>query len=446
MLKNKKLRMISPSIFLEEGGSDKSTIIIIISISITFLLLILWAMFARTNSAAVVFGEVEPENKVEVIEHYEGGIVKNIYVKNGDNVKKGQPILTLNVSKADAALKQLLTREIHLKLDLVRLHALKNNQKLETINWNKAFNNTLEISSAEQRELLSGEIATYKQSLETQQDKIEALKQQITKHETEVVRYKKLAASTQENLALYRTELKMFATQLKNHYVSKRDYIIVKRRTNETEADYISMKSSLAYAKSQVSEHKAKLNAELNQFKNNAQEKIDNIHQQLAELKHQLSPLKDQVKRHIITSPIDGTISNLQVKANYVIAPKQQLLVVVPKTPKLIINARLNTKDIGHIAIGDTAKIKVLTYDYTKYGLISGKVTYISANTKYTNNNTPYFEAHIQPNSNFVNGNYKLAIKTGMTSQVDIITGHSTVLKYLLNPIQRNLTSAMRES
>ena len=107
-----KLKVISPSVFLEEANPWKSLATIIIIICGIFFFLVVWSAFAKVNESTEVFGQVEPANKIEMIEHLEGGIVKSIKVQNGETVKKGQTLLIISVSKADAQLKQLLSRQM----------------------------------------------------------------------------------------------------------------------------------------------------------------------------------------------------------------------------------------------------------------------------------------------------------------------------------------------
>ena len=159
----------------------------------------------------------------------------------------------------------------------------------------------------------------------------------------------------------------------------------------------------------------------------------------------QITPLQQEVIRHTIKSPVDGIVNTLELKPGNVIDPGEKLLEIVPVSQGVVINARLSTTDVGHVKIGDPAKIKVLTYDYSRYGVLNGSVIDIAANSKVTKQGTPFYEVTIKPEKSYVDNNKELSLKPGMTVEADIITGEKTVLAYLLNPIHRSLSKALTE-
>lgn len=445
MNKHEKLKIISSSIFLEEDKPWSSLFIILATTVTLFLLFLIWSIFAEVNETAVAFGQVEPKNKVEIIEHAEGGIVKEVFVRNGQQVKKGEKILEMNLSQSDAELKQLLTRKTNLNLDLLRLSALKNDEQISESLWEKTLDENINLPPEKASKLLTEKIETFNQQKENHLQKIATLQQQLVQYNTDIEKYSKQIEIIKENYDLYKQELKMFASSIKLHYVSMRDYIAIKRRTNETKEKYVSLQTTLKHAQSQAKEQKEKIKQVISQFRDDLQQQINSIQSQLSELQHLLKPLEEAVKRQTITAPIDGIIDDLNEKPNSVIASGEKVLSLIPTTSNIIVNARLNTKDIGYINLNDKANIKILTYDYTKYGVVPGKIVYISANTKFNEKNTPYYEVHIQPESNFVNNDKNLPIKTGMTAEVDIITGRKSILDYIISPIKSGATEALRE-
>lgn len=108
--------------------------------------------------------------------------------------------------------------------------------------------------------------------------------------------------------------------------------------------------------------------------------------------------------------------------------------------------SRVNPRDIGHIKVGDTAKVKILTYDFARYGSITGKLSSISASTFENKEGQPYYLATIKLDKQFfTHRGEKKYLKSGMTVQADIVTGEKTILQYLLKPVHRAGESAFRE-
>jgi len=165
-----------------------------------------------------------------------------------------------------------------------------------------------------------------------------------------------------------------------------------------------------------------------------------------AELRLAIKRAVDRVKRLDITSPVSGYVKGIDIETiGGVITPGAQIMEIVPDDSELIVEARLSTNDVGHVTVGQSAKIKVLTYDYTRYGTIEGTVQRVSPSTFFDEDGTPFFKADIAMNSYIVGEEDKFLVSPGMTVLVDIITGEKTLFKYLASPIIKSFDGALHE-
>jgi HlyD family secretion protein/adhesin transport system membrane fusion protein len=166
----------------------------------------------------------------------------------------------------------------------------------------------------------------------------------------------------------------------------------------------------------------------------------------LSTVRHTIKSYTDLNKKLIIRAPITGIVKGLTASAGSVISAGQNVLEIVPSRGEMIIQCKISTKDIGHVKIGDPAQVKVMAYEFTRYGMVNGKVIEISASTFTTDKGLPYYLGKVSLEKNYVGDEPEHNIlKPGMTVQVDIITGKKSVMSYLLNPITRGLKQSFRE-
>ena len=172
--------------------------------------------------------------------------------------------------------------------------------------------------------------------------------------------------------------------------------------------------------------------------------------QELYPLRKQLPNLADKVERTLVRSPMKGVVNRILVTTQGgVVKPSEPLVEVVPSDDVLVVEAQLKPSDIGFVKIGQSANVKISAYDYSIFGSIKGVVSEISADAvaKEERGQTVYYYiARIETQTNMMNAvGKKLPIIAGMQSTVDIITGHKTVLSYLLKPIVAVRENAFRE-
>ena len=154
--------------------------------------------------------------------------------------------------------------------------------------------------------------------------------------------------------------------------------------------------------------------------------------------------LTDVANRTHIRAPISGMIIGLDLGQGSVISPGKTLMEIVPLDDNIMVEARISTRDIGHVSVGDPADIKVMAYDYARYGSITGRVISISASTFTTSSGYPYYRAMIALDRHD-HKQFSSGLRPGMTVEANIITGQRSLLSYLIYPIRRTTNTTFGE-
>lgn len=160
-----------------------------------------------------------------------------------------------------------------------------------------------------------------------------------------------------------------------------------------------------------------------------------------------MAKLEDRANRLEIRAPVRGIVKGLQAHTiGGVIAPGALVLEIVPMDEELVVEARVATTHVGHVEVGQPVTVKVLTYDFARYGGIPGRLRSVSASTFVAEDETPYYKAVIALDRNYVGGDpNRNLVLPGMTVQADIKTGRKTLLQYLLKPVYSSIDEAFQE-
>lgn len=444
-----QLHQISAATLIEESSHLRLVMQGIIVTAVVVIALITWAAFSTIKEVSVTFGEVIPQGKIHVIQHLEGGIISKVLVNNGDEVKKGQVLIEMNPESVSSELSQLRARETSLTLNKLRLQAFLSNKQAEPGVWAKhvieskynTINRPNEIAS-----LLKDEeehlISQYKKIA----DQHDILTSALNKKREQLHEVNTQVGVIKRQVALLTEEFQMYQKLKEKNYISHRDYLIILRDLNKSKGEQVRLKSQVEQVTKEIEEAEFKLNELSSNSREESLKEMGTTNDNLLEIHHKIEKLESQLKRLSVRATTTGVVKGISVFAGNVVKPGEQLMEIVPMTGTMLIESRVNPRDIGHIKVGDTAKVKILTYDFARYGSISGKLSSISASTFENKEGQPYYLATIKLDKQFfTHRGEKKYLKSGMTVQADIVTGEKTILQYLLKPVHRAGESAFRE-
>ncbi|HAU1184014.1 TPA: HlyD family type I secretion periplasmic adaptor subunit [Legionella pneumophila] len=372
-------------------SSKTFTHIILWTTLLFFIVAIIWANYAILDEVTTGQGKVIPSSEVQVIQNLEGGIIQNIFVKEGQIVKKDQILMQIDNTRFMASYAEAEKKIDALEIEVIRLNAQISKTKPVfpekfTKSYPRLVQDQLSLYESRMRELNQLEIA----------------------------------------LELAQKELNLTRPLLKGGSVSEVEVIRLERTVSEIKGN-------------------------IEKFKSEELDKLNKARTELFALVEANKADKDRLTRTTVRSPVYGIVKQIKTTTiGGVVQPGSDLLEIVPLDDTLLIEAKIRPSDIGFIHPGQKAIVKITAYDFSIYGGLEGVVEHISADTiideKTDKKEESYYIVKVRTEKNYLGTEKKpLPIIPGMQATVDILTGQKSVLQYLLKPIIKAKQSALRE-
>ncbi len=431
-----RARFLAQAIQLEEQGIGP-----IIKSGIYFSLfllvaIILWAALTRVNEVTHAKGEVVPTGRIYDVQHLEGGIVSEILVRNGDQVKPGSLLIRFATPVSVADFEQLQIRKAGILLKLERIRAIEEGRQPDFSDLSKKY-----------PVLARQELASYYAQQESLQSELAVLKAQARQKRSELEKQKNQLKALTKERALLQKQVDMREKLAASHVISQTDLLANKSRLASIESQLKSVQGSIAVAKMAVHEADQRYQEILDKHHKENEFEVMELTGQLAEVEKSLIKAEDRVKRLELYAPIAGIVQGISITGkNAVVAPGDVILQIVPMDGDVIVEARILPQDIGHVAAGQAAEVKIDSYDASKYGFVEAEVEQISPSTYLDEKRNPYYLSRIKLAKNYLGDKPgMMKIIPGMTVQVSILTGSKTILEYLLKPVTRGFNNAFQE-
>lgn len=425
------------------GASDseiKSATHMFMLFSVLFLLAFsLWAAFCRLDIMSVANGEVVPSGYIKRVQHLEGGIVKKILVKEGELVKKDQALVEMETIASESSVNELKVRNASLRINIARLSAELEDR--ETVDFDKDLtaNNANLVEQA--RGLFFANREQLQNSLKSQ-DQLIAQRSQSYKELEVRVRNEK------ERRDLLKEQIEISKSLLKDDLTSRYQHLELLKQANVLDGSIEENSLAMTRVESALAEQQSKKKELISTYKKGVQAELEKNRQDKEELAERMKKFQDSLHRSVLRSPVDGIVKTLYVVTEGgVVPPGATLMDVVPQDALLIIEAKLSTRDIGYVKVGQTAQIRLSSADAYKYGALEGKVTAISPDT-FTGpqGGAPYYKVSVTTSKTFFsNGNARYMLSPGLLLEVSIQTGERTVLQYIFDPVLSSSREAMTE-
>ncbi len=406
-------------------------------VMILLALTLSWANFSELDEVAVAQGVVAPKGQVKLIQHLEGGIIQAIYVAEGDIVKKGVTLISLNLATSGVNRKELQVRLDNQNLVKARLEAETRGTKLK---FPKA------IAKRRSRQA-AAEKMNYAARQRQLRSTIRLLKQTVTQREQDVKEMEAKLRSTEINLRLARERFKLSKSLLAEGLTPKMEHLKLQAEVESLNGEIKSLKQSLPRVRSLVAEAREKVKDESISFRKDAQSELVKAQQAIGRIKELLAQATEQGKRAEIKSPVYGIVKNMLYNTiGAVVKPGETIMEIVPVGGGLVIDAKLNPTDRGYVNEGMKALIKISTYDYSRYGGLEGRVSVVAPDASTDEKGNPYFSMIVEMDKTYF-GEKKgiLPILPGMQATVDVHTGKKTVMEYLIQPVLKLKDEAFRE-
>ncbi|MGE3477540.1 MAG: HlyD family type I secretion periplasmic adaptor subunit [Rhodospirillaceae bacterium] len=400
-------------------------------------LFLIWSLIARFDEVAVAAGEVVPQGRIKTIQHLEGGIIEDIYVRDGDIVRLDTPLVQINLG-------QLANNRDELQIRLDGLLLAK--ARLEAEAGGKPYAAPAEIA-ARQPKLAQAEEATYRARQEEFTATRAVLEGQVVQRQRDVGETNARLTAAENSLTLARERLAISQDLLKDGLTSKLEHSQIQSQVEAFNGEAASMREAAPRARAALGEAQERVKELSFKFSREAQEFLGEAELNIARTKELLTTADDQETRSTIKSPITGIVKNSRYHTiGGVVRPGEAIMDIVPSEDDLVVEAKLNPVDRGFVRAGQKATVKIDTFDYARYGGIEGEVVSVAPDSTVPENAMPYFKVVVRTEKPYLgNESEGLAITPGMGATVDIHTGTKSVMSYLVKPVLKLKSEAFRE-
>jgi adhesin transport system membrane fusion protein len=352
---------------------------------------LVWAYFARVEEITQGEAKVISKSREQVIQSLEGGILAQMNVREGDVVEKGEVLLKIDATRAQASYRETLSKVIGLKASITRLRA-------------EAYQQPLEFD-----DMVKTDPAVMRQEIQAYNARKNALSESVS--------------GLQRSYDLSMREIQLAEPLAAKGLMSEVEILRMRRQANEIKSQIVE----------RTNRYQAEANAELAKFE-----------LELSQTSENLVGRADVVERTTITAPVHGTVKNVRVNTQGgVIQPGEHILEIVPLEDQLLVEGKIRPSDVAFLHPGLAATVKITAYDYAIYGGLKGTVEHISPDTLKDDqkaaagrgDDTYYRVLILTEKSSLEAGGKSLPIIPGMVATVEIRTGEKTILDYLLKPV-----------
>ncbi|MEB0140018.1 MULTISPECIES: HlyD family type I secretion periplasmic adaptor subunit [unclassified Undibacterium] len=370
--------------------SPTSSSLVLYLVALVMLSGLVWAYFARVEEVTRGNAKIISKSREQVVQSVDGGILVDLKVREGQVVEKGEILLKIDPTRANAAYREGLSKKISLKADIARLKA-------------EAYRQPLQFPDdvAEHKAVVQQQTLSY-------QSRRQALEQSI--------------AAVQNSYELVMNELTLTTPLAERGLISQVEILRMQRQANDLRTQMTELR---------------------NRFQADANTELGRAEAELDQTEERVVGQADMVTQATVLAQVRGTVKNVRVSSlGAVIQPGEVIMEIIPLEDQLLVEAKIKPGDIAFLTPGLAATVKISAYDYGVYGGLKGTLQHISPDT-FNNeqrvagaeDETYYRALVLTEHGSLEAGGKSLPIIPGMTATVEIRTGEKTILDYLLKPI-----------
>jgi adhesin transport system membrane fusion protein len=420
--------------------------IILLTVSSFFILAITWAVFAEIDELARGEGKVIPAKKIQTIQNLDGGIISEILVNEGDHVVKNQPLMKIDTIRFAASLEE--NKESYFSL-LAKKTRLDTELKYISGKSSKKLKFPKELTEADS-DYMSIENKLFKHRINEYKNSIKTLEYQLYQKKQELKELYAKEKQLEESVRLLDEQLKTIERLTRSGSKSKIELLQIKSKYNDLSGELEATSLSIPRVKLSIAEADSKIKERKSNFKSEASLGLQETEAELKRIKARMVSDNDKLSKTIVRSPVNGIIKLVHLNTvGGVVKSGDNLIEIVPDSETLLIEAKIDPKDIAFINPTQKAIVKLTAYDFSIYGSLDGKIVEISADSIEDDNskeNKTYYKVTIKTDKNHLERDgEKLPIIPGMIASVDIITGKKTIMDFVLKPILKTQQNALHE-
>ena len=386
---------------------------------------VLWAALAKVDEVSRAQGRVIPSRQLQVVSNLEGGIVRDILVRQGEKVVAGQPLLRLDATQFSAQFTKEQEGYNALVARITRLQAEVDGTSPQ---FPAGLVSTSPALVAAERSLHQARQSELAAALAVANAKLDQAQASVS--------------TRAQAKSLADRELTLIAPLVEKGIEPQVQLLRAQSAASQASGEY-------REAQSAVNEASSELRSIREQFRAKAFDDLTAAKAELAGMGRELPALQDRVTRTELRAPISGTVNRVLVATvGGIVKPGEPLVEIVPSDDTLVVEARVSPADIAFVHPKQKAQVKLTAYDYSIYGSLEGRVERISPDAVLTDEKTgeTHYLVRVRTEGRLRDANGRpLAITPGMVAEVDILGEKRSILSYILSPIERVGTKALRE-
>jgi membrane fusion protein, adhesin transport system len=425
---------------------DSKVLLLFFTILVFFIGAFVWAYFSKIDELTRGEGKVIPSEKIKTIQSLDGGLISEILIKEGSIIKEGQPLMKIDTTRFEASLEENKQTYYHLLVTKARLDVeskLDLDEDIPQINYSEEVLQNAKIFAMNDRKLFTSRVEELKSTVKT-------FKIQLKQKEQEINELNSKSHQLRRSIALVREEASTMEQLVARKSKSKVDLLKIKKELAQLEGDLQNTYVSIPRAKYAIEEAKNKIVEKSKTFRAEASNELQKINTEIKKYESKLVSDEDKLDKTVLVSPVDGIVKQINVNTiGGVVKSGMELIEIVPQSDILLVEAKIDPKDIAFINPQQRAIVKITAYDFSIYGGLEGQIVEISADSivdKNDKNQKSYYKVVIKTERNYLEKNkQKLPIIPGMITTVDIITGKKSILDFIMKPILKTKANALHE-
>ncbi|AOW78819.1 hemolysin secretion protein D [Colwellia sp. PAMC 20917] len=416
---------------------------------------LIWSYFSELQQVTSGMGKVIPSTQVQIIQSLDGGVLQKLFVQEGMQVIKGQPIASIDDTRFRSDFAEQKQEVSSLRANVIRLRA-----ELSSIligvseSWQRQIEINIKVPvypddlQQNAKFMVERQQEEYSGRIDNLINQLAIQAQQIQQREQEVAELVSKINTLKISYEIASKELDLTRPLAEKNIVSKIELYKLERSVNELKGELSAVRLLAPKLKSAIQESILNRRETALAYKTEARSELNELENKLSRINESQVGAQDKVTKALILSPVIGTIKTIHINTlGGVVKPGETIAEIVPTEDKLMVEAKIKPRDIAFIYPGLPAVVKITAYDFTRYGGLTGKVEHISADTTQDEEGNSFYLIRVRTDASSIkNKNGKeMPIIPGMLTDVDVITGKRTILEYILNPILRANEAALRE-
>jgi protease secretion system membrane fusion protein len=406
---------------------------------------LVWAALAPLDEGVPTQATVAIDTKRKAVQHLQGGIIREVMVREGDEVKEGQPLARMDDAVAKANFEA--TRQRYLGLRAMEARLMAEQAGRERID----FSSELRTEAADP--LIARHMAMQEQLFGTRRSALradlQAIEESIRGQEASIQAMAGMQESRQTQRRLVQEQLSNIAGLVKEGYAPRNQMLELERQVAEVSTAITDLQGNQARGRQAIAELRQRALARQQEYRKETDSQLADVAREVQSDEGRFRAYRDDLERTLIKSPATGQVVGLMFQTvGGVLPPGQKLMDIVPEKDALLLEAKIPPHLIDAVQPGLPTDVRFSAFAHSPQLVVEGKVVSVSADL--LSEQTPmgmstYFLARVQITPEGMKGLGKHQIQPGMPAEVIIRTGERTVLTYLLHPLTRRVAASMKE-